>query len=88
MADREKVLKGLECCDDTSRESLKCEDCPYMEADTCSAIAYLHADALVLLKPVAPKHDGLQWLCGACNDIINSFDRFCSNCGRKVKCDA
>ena len=46
----EKVLKGLECCDDTSRATLRCEECPYRESDTCSAVVRLHRDALELLK--------------------------------------
>lgn len=84
VPDLETVVKGLECCDDTSRESLKCEDCPYREDNTCYAIAKLHADALELLKPVVPKSDGHWWFCGECNNWIYSFDRFCSRCGRAI----
>jgi len=47
----EKVLKGLECCDDTSRATLRCEECPYNDGKrTCSSIERLHVDALELLK--------------------------------------
>ena len=50
MIDREKIIKGLQCCDDTSEKTLKCEECPYREIDTCANIARLHADALALLR--------------------------------------
>lgn len=51
MADRDKVIKGLECCDDTSRETLKCEECPYRPdgGRTCGAVKHLHDDALEVL---------------------------------------
>lgn len=54
MADLEKVIKGLECCNND-----KCDICPYYRScdendlDTCRAT--LHRDALVLLKAQEPR---------------------------------
>lgn len=55
MADREKVIKGLECC----AIGLYCpdEDCPYEEAREAkdeNCIAMLARDALELLKAQEP----------------------------------
>lgn len=50
MIDVEKVIKGLECCDDTTIDTLKCDECPYSEGDTCFFVGKLHADALELIK--------------------------------------
>ena len=56
MADREKVIKGLECC----AIGLYCpdEDCPYEEAREAkdeNCIAMLARDALELLKAQEPR---------------------------------
>lgn len=55
MTDREKVIKGLECC----RANLlpRCEECPYANIDegTCFTMDRLHADALALLKAQEPR---------------------------------
>lgn len=52
MNDREKVLKGLECCttdmDMNYEVSCDSEDCPYTGEDGC--IIKLCSDALALLK--------------------------------------
>jgi len=46
MADREKVIKGLEHC---TRD--RCKDCPYdPDCEMCSAFSILANDALELLK--------------------------------------
>lgn len=99
MTDLEKVIKGLECCNDTNIASLNCEECPYRETDTCSAIARLHVDALILLrerepvKPIVGEYGAR--LCGKCGEEVGaisdgySFRRnYCPECGRKVKWDA
>lgn len=55
MSEREKVIKGLECC----RANLlpRCEECPYANIDegTCFTMDRLHADALALLKAQEPR---------------------------------
>lgn len=50
MADREKVIKGLECL--SSAEVCNDSDCPYYDFDCTQKIAY---DALELLKEQKPR---------------------------------
>ena len=57
MVDREKVVKGLECCISGNTAICKRVGCPYAEehdgiGDTC--IDHLMADALALLKAQEP----------------------------------
>ena len=54
MIDREKVLKGLECCNE--RNFAEVCNCPYQpsyKSDMC--LFELHADALALLKAQEPR---------------------------------
>ena len=71
IPDREKVIRGLECCGDKNK--LHCDQCPYdyngrgNERYECTA--ELSADALVLLKeqeakPMTEYDDG--WDCPRC----------------------
>lgn len=91
MADREKVIKGLECC----LAVTKCRQCPYYSGnDPWCGITTLLEDALELLKaqePVVPKKagDGLtHWnACGACGGAIDPGDNYCRHCGRAVSWD-
>lgn len=46
MPDREKVLKGLECCEKT--DGSDCKNCPY--TDDCDCVEFMSRDALALLK--------------------------------------
>ena len=98
--DREKVIKGLECC---TNINMKCEEekCPYWKNDDCSDD--LMRDALSLLKEheaVEPRRDAncvRMFRCGACGEYVgfidsdpgdpNEQDNYCRNCGRKVKWD-
>lgn len=56
MADRDKVIKGLELCSREPKQTIGCLlDCPYEDVDGCRKV--LMRDALALLKaqePVAP----------------------------------
>ena len=103
MTDREKVIKGLECCvkhdEDFKTSPCSSLDCPYL--DDCAFKNYfvktsLMRDALELLKeqePVKPRFaDGVhytvnKYLCGACGHHINQNSRYCEGCGRAVKWD-
>ena len=101
MADREKVLKGLEIC-----ISPVCRtDCPYYnDRDGCSLM--LMQDALELLKaqePVPiiitdnePFGTGVWCDCGNCGETLivlkdtnteaaSKMIRYCRKCGRAVK---
>lgn len=94
MVDREKVLRGLEHCCDPDR----CDaGCPYYKDydDVYECMSKLAGDALSLLQEqeaVEPKiqtsHDGKGtwwYVCGMCNTAINPNDKFCPECGMKVK---
>ena len=91
MPDREKVIKGLECCTFILGKR-KCNECPYQKENGCYQ---LQDDFHALLKeqePVEPKiqtsHDGngtWWYVCGMCNTAINPNDKFCHECGKKVK---
>lgn len=52
MTDREKVIKGLECCSMMSGD--ECRECPYghecRDTDLPYGMPHLAADALALLK--------------------------------------
>ena len=100
MLDREKVLRGLECCAAMSGE--ECRKCPY--GHECRdtelppyGIPHLAADALILLReqePVEPKGED----CGECGYTLHRINydgpdkglrhewfRFCPSCGKAVK---
>ena len=93
--DREKVIKGLECC----AECGKCKnECPYDGKNNSmyGCTTRLAKDALELLKaqePVKPEREhsggGTTWwnVCGACKTAINPNDKYCHECGRAVKWD-
>ena len=57
MTEREKVIKGLECCMVGDGHSPKCEMCPYAEGwdDTCGSMDTMFSDALALLKAQEPR---------------------------------
>lgn len=95
MTDREKVVKGLECCAVGCRSG-----CPYSDIDDCESM--LCADAFALLKaqePVKPVVDIDTWKCGSCghtlerqellgdNVLFHEQYNFCPECGRSVKWD-
>lgn len=81
MTKLEKVIKGLECCNDTNVETLKCEKCPYRtDGDgSCAATKALHEDALELLTAfgiVQNEHPSTT--------IIDLWGGDCPRCGRYV----
>lgn len=72
MHDREKVIKGLECCG-YSRFMDKCQECPY---DGKDCFKRLKTDALTLLKEQEPKSG--HWVDKCCRDFR------CSECGHRL----
>ena len=95
MPYREKVIKGLEC----HQEPYGCPKCPYWDRETplkdCENNKLI-ADVLALLReqePVKPKRVStiadtfIYLVCGSCEMPIGLTDRYCSQCGRKVKRD-
>lgn len=87
MPDREKVIKGLECC----RNGF-CFACPYNDGvdGNVDCKQKWADDALELLKaqtPIKPVRDSwLNWRCGNCQREIDRYvgDVYCPECGRKV----
>lgn len=58
MTDRDKAIRGLECCMVGDGHSPKCEICPYATVgdDTCQTMDALFSDALALLKAQEQRH--------------------------------
>lgn len=95
MTDREKVLKGLECCARMRRDA--CQKCPY--ENECSdpyvpphGAAHLAADALELLKAEKPVVErqikwGVVYRCAECKHELYRIQNYCPWCGRAVKWD-
>lgn len=98
MTDREKVVKGLECC---TKGEVCFSDCPYFKEVPMAdgkCITALQADALAMLKEqeaVEPilKRQGRNkyynyYVCRCCNEELFYQQNYCSECGRAVKWDA
>ena len=100
MTDREKVIKGLECCIKRNPDDkTMCGECPYEGA----CLNRLKADALALLKaqePAEPQEkregDYRSLYCGACGCGIVGYVGnltgnhyklidYCYICGKAVK---
>ena len=101
MADRWKVIKGLEICSEHgSWHGLDCElneeykDCPYRGCET-GCIVTIAKDAIALLRdqePVKPSKtldgNGNLWRdCGECGGVLPKHAQYCPTCGRKVMWD-
>lgn len=102
MTDREKVIKGLECCLSGGNTD-GCEPCPYKEEcheTVGKGASPLQRDALELLKLQEParairefyddfSYDGGSWWyeCGNCQNPVDYHDVFCSDCGKRLKWD-
>lgn len=87
VMNREKVIKGLECC---VSYDFKCNDCPYQNDGGASD--ELKADALALLKAQEPMDPirkvigcGWRYFCSKCGNSIVSQQHFCQDCGQAVK---
>ena len=96
MNNREKVIKGLECCTFILGKR-KCNECPYQKDNGCYQ---LQDDFHVLLKEqkaVEPKFvDVNTWMCSECGALLGweEFSQFglelikykyCPECGHEVK---
>ena len=61
------------------------KQCPYDGCKT-GCVKTLAKDVFILLKEQEPVYDSYGKLrCGACRASINSSNKFCSACGRKIK---
>lgn len=95
MANREKVFDALRNC----VTEPKCKDCPWEDCEEigCKRVTVpitLLLDTLNLLKEQEPVHAQKRefasmwfWCCGSCGVAITEGDKFCRNCGKKVKWD-
>ena len=103
MTDREKVIKGLECCNMPNNH----DDCPYNGAAHYNICTHqLLTDAIALLKeqgPIKPTVSVDTWICSKCGHTLESQELiddkenpqilvhelydFCPVCGKAVKWD-
>lgn len=93
MSDREKVMKGLECCSRLTDDY--CETCPYNEILYGECHKLLKKGALELLKEQETifLRDGHHVRCMHCGEYWCDSDRegdpfpmnFCPHCGKAVK---
>ena len=96
MPDREKVIKGLDCCRQMCMdyEIEWCpSDCPYRDDGEC--IQTLCADALALLreqektKVVFRQYDGsVESECGNCGLYLDKTYSVCPKCGKELDWNA
>ena len=86
MPNREKVVKGFECCitDPNGLEDCKMIGCPYIkeaeeteEGESLYCQTCLFADALSLLKEQGAKHGKWRY----CKDVSGQDGYQCSECG-------
>lgn len=100
LPDREKVIRGLECCGrwtgDALWDEVRCSQCPY-DSTEIGCGHRLTADTLALLReqePVKPKREDaghrIIMLCGACGAPIPThggwrYYKYCPTCGRGIK---
>jgi len=89
MPNREKVIKGFECCHvmvhDIGQDKTSCGICPYKDVQTeeqidlggIECIAVLHDDALSLLKEQETtfEKDGHHIRCTSCGNYWCDTDR-------------
>lgn len=95
MADREKVIKGLEFHLQELRVGHACYECPYWAVNPCET--QLIANALELLKEQEPIPCGAKikagdvmldfYECGYCKNAIRKPWGYCPFCGKAVKWD-
>lgn len=81
MSEREKVIKGLECC--IVREpddNVRCGECPYNEPNTY-CLNRLKMDVLSALKDGRQQDEG--WICIKRTSALQKNDLLCA-CGNKL----
>ena len=104
MIEREKVMRGAECCTKDVDDPCSCKECPYLghKPTQKGCITVMLEDTLALLKEKEPVEAtekqkefavkfGItvpQYWCGECHYMLVYLTRFCPNCGKKVKWDA
>ena len=98
MIDKQKVIKGLECCATNRLRHEDCEamNCTYLDLDGHGCIHQLIRDALAMVKeqePVEPVFER-QFMssiniydCGKCGTSLGAkgIAKYCMECGQAVK---
>lgn len=86
MADREKVIRGLEACNRQSYNGSDCQNCPYYDdedtAELPSGICNIQDmfdDALALLK-----EQGVQKVVYTINPFTGLSVSYCPKCGKQI----
>ena len=91
MADMEKVIKGLECCDCDLDHAYfnSCFKCPYEEDNQCGGMglctSLLAHDALALLKAQDTVEHALSVLKAHGWKENKTVSTYCPNCGAYVE---
>lgn len=94
MIDREKVIKGLECCMKWTGEpdtaTCHCSDCSYTNMDILGegCLIDLINDALALLKEQEAKEPFSEhhlFICPVCKNALFREQKYCHECGQAVK---
>ena len=97
MADKAKVIKGLECCELYNKDN--CDECPYDYNGRgnwkSECTAELATDARSILKDQEPKEpirlhhtehkQTDNYRCQKCGNDLYFEQRFCEECGCEVK---
>lgn len=88
--DREKVIKGLECCSNSQKNRCEANSCPYWVSECCCIDDMLN-DALALLKKreaVEPilirkgrNKNYNDYVCPHCDNEVVYEQNYCSECG-------
>lgn len=90
MPDREKVIKGLECC----AGQCNYHGCPYKDqCENANGIKQMMLDAIAVLKehesaePDPTEHIafGTNRKCSSCGEYLFPAGRYCPHCGKAVK---
>ena len=89
--DREKVIKGLECCTFILGKR-KCNECPYQKGLPDNGCYQLQDDFHALLKEqeaVKPRVSSIEQRCGNCNKVIEMDGwKVCPWCGKPILWEA
>ena len=96
MVDRDKVIKGLECC----REIAKCNKCPYKESEECCEEMRAEALALIMIQEPIENHSSVKpkklkgylppmmvhykYECPECESVMMFEQPYCNGCGKAV----
>ena len=90
--DREKVIKGMECCSATNHGRCESDECPYWVTEDMNCIDALLIDALALLKEQTKtkvvfgrtKDGEFVTECGNCGTYLDRAYSSCPKCKKEL----